>query len=257
MAKILSLDIETQRGVVESFDLWPKFIGIDRVVKPTRILCFAAKWHDEDEVMFNAAWTDDDETSYRDMIVAAWDLLDNADFLVTWNGDRFDLQWFQAEFLRLGLGAPSPYRSIDLFKVAKKHFSRGMMSLKLDWSARQLLGDRKTPHGGADLWHDIRYGDAKAKLAAQQTMMDYNIHDVELTDRLFEKFLPWIGENFALYDSDGADGEVRCTKCASSSVQKRGFFPTKAFMYQRYRCNDCGSWSKGKKMLYSTELRPV
>lgn len=254
---MLAIDIETQRAVTETFSLWSKFTHIDRVVVPSRVLCFAAKWHDEDDPMFEAAWDDGDEDAYRSMIIAAWDLYDNADFIVTWNGDRFDNQWLQAEFHRLGLGSPSPYRSIDLFKVFKKNFAAGLMSLKLDWSARRVLGDRKDSHGGRDLWHDIRYGTAAEKAAAQKTMMRYNIQDVVLTDRLFDTALPWIGENFALYDADADDGKMRCTRCASENLQKRGYFPTKAFMYQRYRCNDCGSWSRGKRMVYTTELRPV
>lgn len=255
-AKVLTLDIETQRAVVEVFDLWPKFIPIDRIRKPTRILCFAAKWHDEEEIGFYPAWEDDDEQTYKAMLQAAWDLLDEADFIVTWNGNRFDLQWFEGEFGRLGMGPPSPYRSLDLFAIAKRKFGRSLMSLKLDWSARQWLGDQKLPHGGTDLWHDIRYGTKQEKADAQQMMMDYCIHDTFLTDQLLDRYLPWVGENFALYDEDNIDREV-CPKCESTKLHKRGYFPTKTYMYQRYRCMDCGSWSRGRKMVYTTELRPV
>lgn len=256
-ARVLVLDIETQRAITETFDLWPRYIDMKRVIKPTRILCFAAKWHGEEEVLFEAAWDDDDLKAYRQMLRAAWELLDEADFVVTWNGDRFDLQWFEAEFGRLELGRPAPYRSLDLFKVAKKNFGQGLMSRKLDWSARHWLGDKKVSHGGGDLWSEIRYGNKKQKTAAQKLMMDYNVHDVVLTEKMFERYLPWIGQNFSLYDSDADDGTLRCTKCASGRIQRRGFFYTTTFSYQRYFCNDCGSWSKGKRMVYTTELRPV
>jgi hypothetical protein len=255
-AKILTFDVETQRAVVEVFDQWPKYIPIDRVRVPTRLLCFAAKFHDEDEVQFFSAWDDDDTKAYRDMLQAAWDLLDEADFVVTWNGNRFDIQWFEGEFGRFEMGPPSPYRSIDLFTIAKRKFGASLFSLKLDWSSRHWLNDRKTPHGGVDLWHDIRYGDRKERAAAQERMMNYNIHDVELTERLFDRYLPWIGENFSIYDVDNADLTV-CPKCESSNIQKRGQFPTKAYMYQRYWCRDCKGWSKGRRMMYTNELRPV
>lgn len=256
MAKVLTLDIETQRAVVETFDLWPKFIPIDRIHVPARILCFAAKWHDEEEVQFYSAWEDDDADGYRAMLQAAWDLLDEADVVVTWNGNRFDLQWFQGEFGRLQLGPPSPYRSLDLFVVAKRKFGRSLMSLKLDWSARQWLGDRKLPHGATDLWHDIRYGTKQEKADGRQLMMDYCIHDTDLTDRLLDRYLPWTGMNFALFDEDNVDRDV-CPSCESPRLHKRGFFPTRTYMYQRYRCMDCGTWSRGRKMIYTTELRPV
>lgn len=256
-AKILVLDIETTRAVVESFNLWPYSIHIDRVRMSSRILCFAAQWRGAEKVIFKAAWRDDDEAAYLDMMEEAFNLLNEADFLCTWNGDRFDIQWFEAEFARLGLGRPAPYRSIDLFKVAKKNFGKGLMSLKLDWSARQFLGDRKTPHGDTDLWDEIRYGNREQRRAAQKTMKIYNCQDTRLTGRLLERFLPWIGENFALYDSDADDGTPRCNKCNSENVQRRGTFPTKTCMYPRWRCNECGSWSRGRRMIFTNELRPV
>ena len=254
--RLLTLDIETQRGVVETFDLFPKYIPIDRVRVPARILCFAAKFRDEDEVQFFSAWDDNDPKAYRDMIQAGWDLLDEADVVVTWNGNRFDIQWFEGEFGRLEMGPPSPYKSLDLFAVAKKRFGRSLMSLKLDWSARQWLGDKKVPHGGTDLWHDIRYGSKKEKAAAQALMMSYNVHDVVLTEKLLERHLPWTGMNFSIFDEDNAERTV-CPKCESPKIHKRGLFYTTAYAYQRYRCADCGSWSRGRRSVYTTELRPV
>lgn len=256
-ASILILDIETTRAIAETFNLFPNYISIDRVIEPSRILCFAAQWRGEDRMIFKAAWKDGDEAAYRKMLEAAFDLLTDADFVCTWNGDRFDLQWLEAEFGRLGMGRPAPYRSLDLFRVAKRHFGKGLLSLKLDWSARTWLGDRKLSHGADDLWHEIRYGNREARRNAQKTMRAYNEHDTRLTGQLFERYLPWIGENFALYDSDADDGTPRCIKCNSENVHRRGYFPTKTCMYPRWRCNECGSWSRGRRMAYTNELRPV
>lgn len=261
MVKILTVDIETQRGIAEVFDLHPYAIPIDRVRVPARMLCFAAKWYDEEEVQFFSAWNENKSyqvkpKEYRAMIQAGWDLLDEADVVVTWNGNRFDLQWFEGEFGRLEMGPPSPYKSLDLFVVAKKKFGRSLMSLKLDWSARQWLGDRKVKHGQTDLWEDIRYGSPEVKAAAEALMMEYNVHDTVLTERLLDRYRAWTGVNFAVFDEDNAERTV-CPKCESTNLNKRGLFYTTAYAYQRYRCMDCGSWSRGKRSVYSTELRPV
>ncbi|MBB3752501.1 hypothetical protein FHT44_005013 [Mycolicibacterium sp. BK634] len=253
----MTIDIETQRAITETWDLWPKYIPIDNVIIPKRILCFAAKWHDDDEVQFYSAWDDNDQESYDAMIRAAWELLDQAQVVVGWNSTRFDIQHFNAAFGRLELGPPSPFRSLDLMKVAKKNFAAGELSLKLDWFSRMWLGDRKTDHGGRDLWRDIRYGKPAEKLEAQRIMEEYNRHDVELTEQLLDRFKPWTGVNWALFDSDGDDGTPRCTTCSSTKIQKRGYFYTTCMTYQRYRCNDCGSWSRGASRVYTTELRPV
>lgn len=253
MPRILTLDIETQRAVVETFNLWPKFISIDNVIRDARILCFAAKWHDEDKVLFKAAWDDDDEATYYDMLAYAHELLGEADFVVTWNGDKFDVQWLEGEFARLQLGRPAPYRSLDLIKTAKRSFGKSLLSLKLDWSSRQWLGDQKTSHEGVDLWHEIRYGNKKQQREAQRIMKSYNIHDVELTDMLLDRYLPWMTVNFAVVDGNYAG----CTTCSSENLQRRGWRYTNTYKYQQYYCNECGSWSRGPNNYGSTDLRPV
>lgn len=258
-AKVLVLDIETQRAIVETFSLFRPFIGIDRVIKPTRVLCFAAKWRGSDKLIFKSAWDDDDEDAYLRMMQAAWELLDAADVVVTWNGDRFDVQWFEGEFLRLGLGRPLPYKSVDLIKSVKKWFKGGLMSMKLDWSSRMILKDRKVEHGGSDLWHDIRWGTRVEKRAAQKVMREYNEHDVVLTGRLFEKHLPYLNLNLGLYEPSVDDGVERCVKCNSDDLKKDGVkaFVTVAGVYQMLRCRQCGATSRGKRTRGTTELRPV
>lgn len=258
-AKILVLDIETQRAIVETFNLFRPFIGIDQVQIPTRVLCFAAKWRGDDRVIFKSAWDDDDPDGYLRMMQAAWDLLDEADIVVTWNGDRFDVQWFEAEFVRLGLGRPAPYKSVDLIKTVKKWFKGGLMSMKLDWSSRMVLKDRKVNHAGTDLWWDIRHGVRAERRAAQKLMREYNEHDVVLTEGLFERYLPYLHTlNLALYERND-DGLMHCVKCNGIDLKRDGVksYVTTAGVFQMWRCKSCGATSRGSKRLDTTELRPV
>jgi len=268
-AKVLCLDIETQRAITETFTLYKPFIHIDRVIVPTRVLCFAAKWRDEDKVIFKSCWDDpvtvggtnpEAEAAYLKMMQAAYDLCDEADIVVTYNGDRFDLDWFNWECGRLKLGRPGPYKSIDLIKTNKTWFKGAQLSLKLDWSCRQWLKDRKVPHGGTDLWHDIRWGTRDEKRAACKLMRQYNEYDTVLTGRLFEDYLPWLTVNLALYDTvAGEDDLLHCTKCNSTNVHRRGskYFVTLAGTYNLWRCADCNCTSKGSRRRTTTELRPV
>jgi hypothetical protein len=209
--------------------------------------------------MFHAAWEDDDVDSYNAMVRAAWDLLTEADVVVSWNGDRFDVHHFNAAFGRLELGPPAPYRSLDLIKVVKKHFKHGEMSQKLDWFSWQWLGDRKTRHGEYDLWEYIRYGTPEQRAKAQRKMRIYNCQDVKLTDQLFDRLRPWTGVNFALYDPslDDTGRLERCTKCGSEKIHSRGKFHTTAYSYERFYCTECKGWSRGRKFVFTTELRPA
>lgn len=261
-ARILTFDIETQRGIVETFSLFSKYTHMNRVLVPARILCFSARWRGEGKDIFHAAWDEDAQhhvktAQYEKMMRAIWKLLDAADIVVTYNGDRFDLQWVEAECARLGMGRPAPYKSVDLMKIVKRRFKAGMMSMKLEWSARHWLHDGKVAHGGGDLWHTIRHGTAAERRAAQKVMREYCIHDVVLTERLLDEHLPWTGLNIALY-RDADDELLRCTKCGSTNVHAtRKKVYTSAYAYQAYKCKDCGSVSRGKRAKIGTELRNV
>lgn len=262
-ARVLSFDIETQRAIVETFSLFSKFTPMNRVLVPARILCFAARWRGEDKDIFHAAWDEDDRhhvnpEQYERMLRAIWNLLDAADIVVTYNGDRFDLQWVEAECARLGMGRPAPYKSVDLMKIVKRRFRAGLMSMKLEWSARYWLHDGKVAHGGSDLWHEIRHGTRERKRAAQKIMREYNIHDVVLTERLLDEHLPWTNLNIALYRPNPDDEVLRCTKCGKDGLRalKKKVY-TAAFAYQAYKCPSCGSVSRGKRSKLGTELRSV
>lgn len=268
-AKILFLDIETQRAIMEGWQTFKPFISIDNIIVDARVLCFAAKWRGRERVIFNSCWRDpetvcgpdpDGQAQYLKMMQAAFKLLDEADVLVTYNGDRFDWQWLEREFTRLRLGKPLPYKSVDLMKINRKWFRGGQLSMKLDWSLRKMLGTQKVEHGGRDLWHDIRYGSAAQRREACKTMREYNIGDTTKTELLFENWLPYLPINMALYENpEVADGLLHCTKCNGTNLDRQAgkFHRTAAYSYQLYRCRDCGAASRGHRSKITTELRPV
>jgi len=100
------------------------------------------------------------------------------------------------------------------------------------------------------LWCDVLAG----LISAQADMEKYNREDVELTRELYKELLPWIDRhpNAALYEDDEL---MRCTRCASENLTKDGFARTSAGTFQRYRCADCGSQSRGKNRSATTPLR--
>ncbi len=221
--KILTIDIETRPNLVWTWGLWQQNVSIGQIVEPSSVICFAAKWYGSKDVVFSRDISD------------AWALLDSADAIITWNGDRFDLPHLNREFLDAGLGLPSPYASIDLLKTARRKFK--FQSNKLDYVAGQLLGEHKTAHTGFKLWLDCMEEDPKA----WKLMEKYNRQDVVLTERLYAKLRPWISShpNSALY----GDGTLDCCpKCNSTKIQKRGFSYTTVSRFQQYQCQNCGAW---------------
>jgi len=144
-------------------------------------------------------------------------------------------------------------------KIQKRHLKAGIMSQKLQWSARYWLKDSKTPHGGRDLWDDIRYGSDAEKVAAQAVMKEYCEHDTKLTQDMLWTYLPYLKVNMALYRHDPDDEVLRCTGCGKSdelTLHDKPYY-TGAYVYNQYRCGNCGSLSKGKRNIAGTELRSV
>jgi len=75
------------------------------VVKQSEIMCFAATWIGEDsDPMFYSTF----HNGYQGMMQAFWNLMNQADALVYFNGDRFDRPKIQKELLVAGFDPPSP-----------------------------------------------------------------------------------------------------------------------------------------------------
>lgn len=229
--KTLILDIETAPNIADVWGLWNNNVSLNQLRQSSYILCWAAKWHGKKEIYFCSKWCDESDDYIRWM----WQLLDEADAVVTYNGDAFDLPTLNREFLFQGLGPTSPYNSIDLYKSVKKKFK--FPSYKLDYVCQELGIGKKLKHQGHELWVKTMAGDPKA----QKLMERYCKNDVyPMTEKLYNTLLPWIPghPNRMLYV--GGD----CVRCAKGSLVKRGFYYTASGKYQTYRCNNCGGYQR-------------
>jgi predicted RNA-binding Zn-ribbon protein involved in translation (DUF1610 family) len=185
------------------------------------------------------------------MLERCWDLLDEADALISWNGARFvtlKMNWaFKLHNIRGG-GPYSPVREIDLMREHKR--TSKTISNKLEFVAAQLLGESKVLHEGFALWLAVESGDPKA----QARFKRYNEQDVHLLIKLYDKMLPWLRHpNQNLYN--GTTGA--CPSCGQAKLTKQGARHTLTRTYQRYKCTGCGAWSTDNKMIDSTDTRSV
>jgi hypothetical protein len=181
------------------------------------------------------------------MVQSAFDLLSEADALVTYNGNGYDIPHLNREFSLAHLGEPEPYASIDLYRTVRSRFRHA--SNKLDWVAQQYGLGRKTPHTGMQLWIDCMRDDEKA----WRLMEKYNRQDVVITEKLHDELLGWIRPYPSVPLRDGT--ESGCPNCGSFSRQHRGYAYTPTRKYVQYRCNECGRWYRGANSITSTEAR--
>lgn len=231
--KILTLDIETIPSSGYIWGLFDQNIGLNQLITEGATVCWAAKWTHESRVMFGAAWDPE-----GDWLQRIWDLLDEADVVVHFNGKSFDIPHLNRAFLQAGMPPPQPYKQVDLLLVARKQFN--FVSNKLAHIVSALGLGFKMDTGGFELWRDVMVGDPEAR--AQ--MRRYNRQDVRITEALYLKLLPWIPghPNRRLYDS-----KAGCPVCGGADLWRRGYAYTAASVFVKYQCQTCKSYSRAAK----------
>lgn len=234
--RLLVIDIETAPNLVYTWGLFQQNIGVNQIVESGRVICFAAKWHGTDDVVF---YSERQKGGRERMVRAAHRLMTEADGVVGWNSQRFDTRWLNAEFKDAGLPRPAGYRQIDLMRSQKRYQFRP--SNKLDYMARHLGLGGKVHTGGFDLWRGCMDGDREA----WALMEEYNRADVALTDAVFHDMRQggWVAN---LPNRSTTAGAV-CPCCGGDRLRAAGVYRTATRMYQQWRCLDCGSPAQSVK----------
>ena len=232
--KILLLDIETAPNNVFTWGLYDQNIATNQVKETSYVLCWAAKWYGERNIMFDSV----KKSSAKKMLYAMHRLLDEADIVVHYNGLKFDVPTLNKEFIVLGFAPPAPYKQVDCLKEVKRMFR--FQSNKLDFVSQALGIGAKIAHEGFELWVKCMQGDA----AAWRRMERYNRGDVRLLEQLYTRLRPWIEK----HPNVGAFEDIMgCPKCGSDKLQRRGYAVTQMMKYIRYQCQSCGAWARGNK----------
>lgn len=239
---ITAFDIETAPNTAHVWGLFKQNIGLNQVMETGRVMCFA---HQQVRIVKGKAKAvgkcqfESELEGHEEMIFKAWQLLDAADFVVHYNGARFDVPTLNREFLKYGLNPPSPYVQIDLLRTARKEFK--FMSNKLDHLLRFLGIGGKVRHVGHEMWVQCMAGDP----AMWKLMERYNRGDVTKLIKLYNKMIPWIKNHpsVALYRDYN---EKPTCKCGSTNLEYKGIGGSSSLPYRRYRCRDCGSPVQGR-----------
>ena len=248
---VLILDIETAPTRAAVWRMFKENIGLDQIEKDWYILSWSAKWEGVDKVYYKdkkKTWRDDND---KDILIPLRELLDKADIVVAHNGRKFDCPKINARLIINNLDPVSPYRIVDTLDICKKNFA--FTSNKLAYVSKALGVEEKLDHNqfpGYKLWEQCLIGNMKA----WAEMKVYNIQDTETLEQVYHKLRPWHGihPNAGVYSN--LTGPV-CSKCGSHNIAPRGYSYTQVAQYQRYRCNDCGGWSRGRKSLKTKEQR--
>ena len=177
-----------------------------------------------------------------------WSILNQADAIITHNGEKFDLPKIDYRFLINGLKPRVPARSIDTYKVFKKQFSSSSNSL--NWVGQYLTGKNKIKTD-YQLWIDCENGNQKAI----DKMQVYCKGDVGLLEEVYFYVRPFIKNHpnvGLLIDTD----KPVCPNCGSAQFIATGaYYTTQQNAYTTVRCNDCGAVNRTKLSITSSEFK--
>jgi DNA polymerase elongation subunit (family B) len=234
--KILIIDIETRPNLAWCWGLFDQNISINQIERVGSVISWSAKWYGEKEVLFAS----DYHNGHSECIQQAWHLLDEADVVVGYNSKSFDMKHLSREFIVAGYPPPSHYIDVDLLTVVRQRFK--FVSNKLQHVSQELGLGSKTHHDGFDLWLGCMRDDEKS----WATMRKYNKQDVVLTEKLYERLLPWIKSHphRGLYDGN-ADN---CPRCGHDELVTRKYYTTRTGRYRTVQCKKCKGYSKGSKV---------
>lgn len=250
--RVLLFDIETAPILGYVWGLWENNVGLNQINSDWHLLSWSAKWLDDppSTTMYMDQRGVKNIEDDRKILKGIWDLLDQADIVITQNGRAFDQKKLNARFILSGLQPPSSYKHIDTKVIAKRHFA--FTSNKLEYMSDKLCTKyKKLKHGkfsGFELWRECLADNPEA----WKEMEKYNKYDVLALEELYKKLRPWDGSiNFNLYREDH---EHICS-CGCDELKKNGYVYTNIGKYQRYKCLDCGTESRDKINLLTEEKR--
>lgn len=250
--KILTLDIETAPITAYTWGLFKQNIGLNQIKADWHLIAFAAKWMDKKKTMYLDNRHNKDITDDRRLLIALSGLLNEADIVVTQNGEAFDLKKINARAVINGLPPIKPVASTDILKEGRKVFS--FTSHKLEYVADKVNKKYKklkhSKYPGFDLWAAVLKNDQKA----WKEMEIYTIHDVLSTEEIYKTIQGWIATQAISSFNDSS--RMQC-RCGNTRLEKRGYAYTPAGKYQIYHClrKSCGKWPRSPMNLLSKEKR--
>lgn len=242
------LDVECAPKLAYVWGMWKQNVSQDMLLEHSYLMSASVKQLGSDTTYYHETRTEDDYGLVKWLI--EW--MDKADYIIAHNGKKFDMPLIKARALINNIEPPSPYKIIDTLEIARKEFlftrnTLENLALQLNCGLTKLI-DRK--FSGFKLWKECLDGNEEA----WAEMKKYNILDVEVLEEVYNKLRPWDSRHPNINVED--DKEImRCPKCASTQLIRRGFYTTNVGKYQRYQCNSCKGWSSSRYIENSVEKR--
>jgi hypothetical protein len=234
--KILLLDIETTPANAYVWSMYGVNVGIEQLMTPSQILAVGTKWLGEKGVRYVDTWPALDKESRSAMLRPVYEQMQEADAVVTFNGDKFDLPKLRGEFMLQRWKPAAPFVSIDVRRTTS---GMGFTSGRLAHVADLVECRRKRKHDGFSLWRDYMDGSD----AARREMKLYCKQDVQVLEDVYLTVRPYIRTPFYFGDAVHSCPACQSTEVSDSGKRRR----TRCFKIEQWQCDDCGAWFDGAR----------
>jgi uncharacterized protein YprB with RNaseH-like and TPR domain len=173
-------------------------------------------------------------------------IMGKADLIIGHFSSRFDHPFIQTRMLKHKLPPIPDTPQIDTWKIAKKQLR--LRSNRLGVIAEALGCDQQKGKVDASVWRMAKGHDEEAI----RIIGDYCLQDIRTQKSITERLLP-VAKSVGSLNLLTEGKKHRCM-CGSWRVVRDGEHRTKVNVYERFRCLDCGRWSRGRKTLTSKKV---
>jgi len=253
--KVVFLDIETLMIPKETLERIPSYgmypgRGFNGTV--SSILCFGYKIRGEKSIKIINAWDfksfKKDVNDDKEICKAIYEVLKDADAVVTQNGKKFDIPVINTRLAKHGLPpVPKNLPHIDTRNVFRANYAA--YDNKLDTIAKTFGCDTKIENGGWQLWMDMY----EKKKKSMDLMSKYCKQDVNVLEQVFNKLLPCI-KGLPNYNLFTTDEKPVCPNCGSQKMHVKDKRTLRTGVFQRYTCQSCGAVNRDRKPI--TKITP-
>lgn len=239
--RVLTLDVETSPLTAYVWGIREQHLSLANIVKEWHIMCWSAKWLGDpaSKLIYRETRNGDD----KEILKPLWDLLDEADVVISQNGEAFDEPKIQARMMEHGFKPYKPVKHHDTYKQLKnKAFTSHKLESLTDKFCKKYKKLKHKKFPGMSLWHECLKGNKDAWME----MRKYNEYDVLSTEELYLNTRGWSNTKAPVIISQTADRLCRYCGAFSLVVNKYKFSITSKKREPYMNCTSCGKYQKGK-----------
>jgi len=261
--RVLLFDIETSTINATVSGTGEQRINHEQITDDFYITSWAGKMLYNNEV-FGASVTPKEAKKRDDKRVAKelHKIIKDVDFVITYNGNKFDIKKINWRFLIHNMPPVIQYGSIDLYRKMKDVF--GPASLAMDYVLKEL-GYNGKHHSDYRQWAMASNGDA----GALKDRYEYNVNDVWMMEDLYPRvrgwfknhpnFAPWLDLHQEFDPSlKLAEDEYRCNRCLKVIHKLRFTLKYQSpvgFFYKVGQCPHCSCLIRETRRMGGQKVR--